>query len=165
MTENLTAYRARLLQNKFYAASPLFVQSVRWQYERAGHVLIDNTVHNDVVAAVVGRVIEQRLCCAPNGNYIEPGSPWGTLATAKFQLQLGKPVGTVFANDFEKVIEQMSKIQAQVASTDDRRNFIIPDGGNKNLRFARKVFERRVRVNFCPLHYFYSYLLKSLMLS
>jgi len=95
------------------------------------------------VAVVIGRVLEHRLCCGPNGNYLNLDSEFITLATAKFQLQLGRPIGTVFAIDYDKVLENAAKIQAQVASTQDRRNFIIPDGASRNLRFARKVFQKR----------------------
>ncbi|KAF8256856.1 hypothetical protein EI94DRAFT_169247 [Lactarius quietus] len=98
---------------------------------------------SNVVAVVIGRVLEHRLCCGPNGNYLNLDSEFITLATAKFQLQLGRPIGTVFAIDYDKVLENAAKIQAQVASTQDRRNFIIPDGASWNLRFARKVFQKR----------------------
>ena len=144
MEHDLNAYRNILLQNKFYAAGPIFTKNVRWQYEKNGHVLVDNTTHSDLVAAIVARVLDHRLCCDPNGNYLEPNSPWGSLATAKFQVQLGRPIGTVFASDYNKVIENMERLQQQVAVSNDRRNFIVPDGGNKNLRFTRKIFEQRV---------------------
>ena len=89
-------------------------------------------------------MLDHRLCCDPNGNYLEPNSPWGSLATAKFQVQLGRPIGTMFASDYDKVIENMERLQQQVAVSNDRQNFIVPDGGNKNLRFTRKIFEQRV---------------------
>lgn len=147
MEDNLAAYRNLLLQNKFYCAGPVFTQNVRWQYEKNGHVLVDNTSHSDIVAAIVARVLDHRLCCDPNGNYLEPNSPWGSLSTAKFQLQLGRPIGTVFASDYDTIIENMERLQGKVAVTSDRRNFIIPDTGNKNLRFTRKIFKQRVRTH------------------
>lgn len=99
-----------------------------------------------MVSVIVGRVLEHRLYCGPNGNYLDSDSKFGTLATAKFQLQLGRPIGSVFALDYKKVLENVAKLQAQVASTQDRRNFLINDGGIRNLRFTRRVFEKRV----CP---------------
>lgn len=70
---------------------------------------------------VVGCVLEHRLYCAPNSNYLvsDSESKFGNLSTAKFQLQLGRPIGTVFAMDFDKVLENAAKVQVQVASTQD----------------------------------------------
>ncbi|KAI9450714.1 hypothetical protein BJY52DRAFT_1227045 [Lactarius psammicola] len=67
--------------------------------------------------SVVGRVVEHRLHCGPNGNCIN--RVFGGLAKAK--------------------------IQAQTARTNDRRNFILIDGADRNLRFAQPVFEKRPR--------------------
>ena len=148
MHNSLAAYRSQLFQSKCYVPSPHFLQSVRWQYEDASHVLVDASTSSNFVAVVVGRVLEHRLYCGPNGNYLvsDSESKFGNLSTAKFQLQLGRPIGTVFAVDFDKVLENSAKVQAQVASTQDRRNFLITDGGIRNLRFARKIFEKRVRI-------------------
>lgn len=144
MHDSFAAYRFHLLQSNTYVPNPLFLQNVRWQYEDAGHVLVDTATSSNMVAVVVGRVLEHRLYCGPNGNYLDSDSKFGTLATAKFQLQLGRPIGSVFAMDYDKVLESVAKVQAQVASTQDRRNFIVTDGGIRNLRFARKIFEKRV---------------------
>lgn len=151
MHDTLTPHRTQLLQSKFYAAGPVFVESARWQYENNGHVLVDVSGGGNVVGAIVGRVLEHRLWCGPNGNYLDVDSEYVSLATSKFQLQLGKPIGTPFALDYDKALENVGIIQAQVASTNDRRNFIVSDGKNRNLRFSRKVFDKRVR-NSLSLH-------------
>jgi len=141
MHDTLTPHRTQLLQSKVYAASPAFIQNVRWQYENNRHVLLDVSTGSNIVATVVGRVLEHR--CGPNGNYLDLNSKYVTLATAKYQLLLGKPIGTPFALDYDKVLENVGSIQAQAASTNDRCNFIVADGINRNLRFTRKVFEKR----------------------
>jgi hypothetical protein len=129
---------------KYYVPAPHFLQQVRWQYEDAGHVLVDISTGSNIVAVVIGHVLEHRLCCGPNSNYLNVDSQYVTLATAKFQLLLGRPIGTVFTVDYDKVLENTAKIQAQVASTPDRHNFIIQDGANWNLRFAHRVFQKCV---------------------
>ena len=146
MHNSLAAYRSQLFQSKCYVPSPHFLQSVRWQYEDTGHVLVDASTSSNFVAVVVGHVLEHHLYCGPNGNYLVSDSElkFGNLATAKFQLQLGRPIGMVFAVDFDKVLENSAKVQAQVASTQDRRNFLITDGGIRNLHFACKIFEKCV---------------------
>ena len=151
---SLAAHRAQLLQSKNYVPTLHFLQQIRWQYEEAGHVLVDSSSGSNVVAVVVARVLEHYLCCKPNGNYLNSDSMFVTLATAKFQLQLGRPIGTVFAIDYDKVLENVAKIQAQIASTQDQRNFIIVDGPNQNLRFARKIFQKRVRSFFASPPFF-----------
>lgn len=148
MHNSLAAYRSQLFQSKCYIPSPHFLQSVRWQYEDTGHVLVDTSMSSNFVVVVVGRVLEHRLYCAPNSNYLvsDSESKFGNLSTAKFQLQLGRPIGTVFAMAFDKVLENAAKVQAQLASTQDRRNFLISDGGIWNLRFTCKIFEKCVRI-------------------
>ena len=154
MQRSLAAHRAQLLQSKNYVPTLHFLQQIRWQYEEAGHVLVDSSSGSNVVAVVVARVLEHYLCCEPNGNYLNSDSTFVTLATAKFQLQLGRPIGTVFAINYDKFLENVAKIQAQIASTQDRRNFIIVDRPNRNLRFARKIFQKWVRSFFASPPFF-----------
>ena len=103
-----------------------------------------------MVAVVIARALEHNLFCGPSGHYFGKTAKFGDLASAKFQLLLGRPTGTVFAIDYDKVLENVAKLQSQIASTQDRRNFIMSDRGIRNLRFARKVFEERVRLPSRP---------------
>jgi hypothetical protein len=48
------------------------------------------------------------------------------------------------AVDYDKVLENLAKVQLQVTSTQDRCNFLITDGGIWNLHFTHKVFEKHV---------------------
>ena len=145
MYDSFAPYRLDLLQSKSYVPCALFLQNVRWQYDDVGHVLVDASSGSNMVAVIVARVLEHQLRCGPTGNYFDSDSKLFTLATAKYLLQLGRPIGSVFAVDYDKVLENIAKIQAQIASTQDRRNFVIPDGVIRNLRFARNIFEKRVR--------------------
>ncbi|KAI9466948.1 hypothetical protein BJY52DRAFT_32971 [Lactarius psammicola] len=81
----------------------------------------------------------------PNGNTLNRS--YGSLATAKFQLQLAKPSGTPFAVNYYKVLDHLEKIEAQVAFTQDRRNLSVLDRQNKIPCFRQDVFEKRVYVS------------------
>lgn len=69
MENDLGAYHNLLLQNKFYVASPVFTKNIWWQYEKNGHVLVNNTTHSDLVATIVACILDHHLCCDPNGNF------------------------------------------------------------------------------------------------
>jgi hypothetical protein len=145
MEHNLAQYRAQLLLSRFYGASPNFLEGIEWQPESTGNVLVDKTSHwrETLVIAVVGRVQDHQLNCGPSGNYIN--LMYGSLATAKFQLQLRRPFGTPFEADFDTVLNNLAKLQTEVASTPDWHNLVVTDEyHDKNLRFARSVFEKRV---------------------
>ncbi len=145
MEHNLVQYQAQLHRTKMYCASPGFSQSVGWRPTRSGHVLMEESASHDAVASVVGWVIEKGLDCELRGNFSKQ-QPFGSLATAKFQLHLAKPIATPFAEDFDITVKCLGHVQETHARTTRRPNFIIVEGSNKYLRFARSVFERRVRV-------------------
>ncbi|KAH9025251.1 hypothetical protein EDB84DRAFT_1243267, partial [Lactarius hengduanensis] len=134
------AYRSGLLQSKLYVGSPGFLPAVCWEQGKNGNVLSDKASKTDAVMSIVGRALESRLNCEPHGNF---NRKYGSLEGAKFQLQLVKPVGTPFEKDFEKAFDVLTKVQGQAASTQDRRNFIVTEAGNKNFRFGEHVFEKR----------------------
>jgi hypothetical protein len=144
MPDPLNTYRARLLQNTSYIPGPAFVDKLRWDNEDSGHVLVDGNTNSHLVAIVVGRVSENKLNCGPAGNYLGSDAEFANLATAKFQLLLGKPFKTPFETDFDKALNNLTDLQSKVAATQDLRHFIVSDGGNQNLRFGRKIFEKRV---------------------
>ena len=93
MEHNLVQYQAQLHRTKMYCASPGFSQSVGWRPTRSGHVLMEESASHDAVASVVGQVIKKGLDCKPRGNFSKQ-QPFGSLETAKFQLQLAKPIAT-----------------------------------------------------------------------
>ena len=147
MEHDLCGLRATLLSNELYGASAEFVASVVWGNARSGHVLLEKSPadqsRTNAVVSVVGRVVEDRLNCGPEGNYVN--KDFGKLETAKYQLRLAKPTDTPFAPDFDKVAENLKIIRTQRAATQDRRNLIVEDEVELLLRFADNVFEKRVR--------------------
>ncbi|KAH9059602.1 hypothetical protein EDB87DRAFT_1621890 [Lactarius vividus] len=63
------------------------------------------------------------LNCGPRGNFINLG--YGSLQTSKFELYISKPIGTVFTGDFDKAVDNFSKIQAQKAFAGKCVNFMV----------------------------------------
>lgn len=142
-TSNLEQYRSQLLLSRFYAAHPRYKQGTKWRSDRSGHILADRLSSANAVASVVGRVLDYRLNCGPNGSYLNRGV--GSLVAAKYQFLLCKPEKTPFAEDFDKAAEHLDHLQAAVVSSQSRRNLFVVDMIGRNLRFSRNVFEKRVR--------------------
>ncbi|KAH9033535.1 hypothetical protein EDB85DRAFT_2144921 [Lactarius pseudohatsudake] len=140
MEHDLFTYRSQLLLSKLYIASPGFLPNVCWEQGKMGNVLFNKAAKTDAVMAVVGRALPNRLNCEPHGNF---NPIYGPFKAAKLQIQIVKPMDTPFENDFDKAVEVITKIQAQAASTPDRRNFIVIEAGNKNFRFGEHVFQKR----------------------
>lgn len=144
MTVNLESCHAEVASSLLYAAHASFLQTVTWRYHRSGRVLVGKTGKKNALVSLVARVIKQRLDCGPCGNYT---GEFGTLASAKYHLQITKPAETPFAEDYDLALQNFRALQDQAASTEDRRNFIVVDGQNENLRFTCNVFEKRVNAH------------------
>ena len=141
MEHDLPLYRSELLLSDSYAAIPGFLPTLRWHPDKFGVVLARET--GDIaIVSVVGRVLEKKLDCGPQGNFFHKGR-YGGLETAKFRLYLGKPTDTPFEEDFDKTIAGLRKVQDGIASTLKHLNLIEVDGQDTHLRFTRNVFEER----------------------
>ena len=149
-SSNLEQYRSQLFLSRFYAAHPRYQQGTKWRTDRSGHVLADRLNSANAVASIVGRVLEFRLNCDPNGSYLNRGV--GSLATAKYHFLLCKPEKTPFAQDFDKALDHLEHLQSSIASTESRRNLFVVDMIGRNLRFSRNVFEKRVRLSFIYIY-------------
>ena len=143
MEHDLPAYRSNVLQYPSYCAFPGFLSSLGWRTEKSGDVMVNKTSNENAVMTVIGRISERRLDCGPTGNFVK--GKFGGLETAKFHCLLDKPVGTPFADDFDKGVANLEKAQGNIASTRNRNHFILVNGQEKKLRFTRHVFEKRER--------------------
>ncbi|KAI9435942.1 hypothetical protein H4582DRAFT_1854634 [Lactarius indigo] len=143
MEHDLAAYQAALALSKLYVANAEVIENVCWRQGRTGDVLKVKKSNVDVVMSIVGYVPDNRLNCGPQGNY--NNRKYGSLKTAKFQIQLAKPFGTPFEEDFDEAIKIIGDMQQQTASTKDHRHFITSEGKYVNLRFAQNVFKRRAQ--------------------
>lgn len=144
MEHNLQQHRGQLLLNPSYCASPVFLSGIGWEVESSGDILIDKATDENTVACVVGHLKEHHFFVTPNGNYSTV--EYGDFSHTKFHFVIGNPECTLFAEDFLKALDVISKLQAQIASTPNRVNFIASAGRSKVLRFTRPVFKKRVRL-------------------
>ncbi|KAI9428385.1 hypothetical protein H4582DRAFT_1782341, partial [Lactarius indigo] len=86
------------------------------------------------VVAAVGRVLPTQLDCGPEGNYTIQDTGFGSLKASKFQLQIGKPVGTCFEDDYDAIVNALLKLQDRTAFTPRRRNLLVKDGSEMNVK-------------------------------
>ncbi len=77
-------------------------------------MLTEESASRDAVASVIGQVIEKGLDCEPRGNFSKQ-QPFGSLATAKFQLLLAKLITTPFAEDFDIAVKCLGQVQERHA--------------------------------------------------
>ncbi|KAF8271624.1 hypothetical protein EI94DRAFT_1568036, partial [Lactarius quietus] len=94
---------------------------------------------------IISHVLDFCLNCGPSGSFLKRGV--GCLASAKFQLQLGRPDNTPFAADFDKVLEVFNQLQSATAISLTQRNLIVVDGLSRNIRFSRSIFKKRVCIH------------------
>ncbi|KAH9033805.1 hypothetical protein EDB85DRAFT_1950047 [Lactarius pseudohatsudake] len=141
MTHDLKEYHSRLNSSKMYVAKASFLQDFEWQSRGGGHVFAEPFTRVPAVGSIVGRVLDFRFACGPSGNFRV--SEYAKMEKAKYQLFLGKPFQTEFADDFDKVVPNLETAQKNRASTADRRYLIYADRDEKNIRFAENVFVKR----------------------
>lgn len=141
MDHDLTIPRAKLLKSKAYTANNHCCSAFLWHSQKNGDILIDKLSNANAVLAVVGEVLENRLDCSPSGNYHERKGQ--TLEKSKFELLLGKPMKTPFADDFDTTIKNLTSFQNLIAVWPDRENLICFDKRQRSLRFTREIFEER----------------------
>ncbi|KAI9445341.1 hypothetical protein H4582DRAFT_2053392 [Lactarius indigo] len=111
---------------------------------RYGKVLVDNTTRGIVVVAAVGRVLPTQLDCGPEGNYTIQDTGFGLLKASKFQLQIGKPVGTCFEDNYDAIVNTLLKLQDRTAFTPRRRNLLVKDGSETNERKKGSLTETNI---------------------
>lgn len=145
MTNNLVTHCESLLKSNSYGGNPHFQTAFTWQSQKLGHVLVNKSTNENAVLAVIGQVIEKGLQCSSSGNYHNCENE--TLEKAKFQLFLGKPVKTIFADDFDMTIKKLASFQTDMALYPCRENFIMPNGRQKTLRFTHNVFEKKTETD------------------
>lgn len=114
-------------------------------------MLRDKSDGSDCVAVVVGKVVNDRLFCGPQGNW-SVGGQYGSLKSAKFQLTICRPDEDVFAKEYDVAFKTLGKVQAAIAYTTTREHLLIgEDQKLDNIRFSANVFETRTKV--CRLQF------------
>ena len=141
MEHNLVQYREQLLREDCYAAAHNFRHSFSWLSQRTGDILIEDKSKQNAVISVVARVLDNRFDCTAAGNL--GNRPLDKLPSVKFQLLLGKPTDTVFADDFNKVLDNLNQISNNAAPGEKKENLIVTECGVDVLRFTCPVFEQQ----------------------
>ena len=101
-------------------------------------MLVEKPAGCDMVAVVVGKVIDSRLNCGPVGSH---RLQYGPLEKAKYQFTIGQPDEPVLAQEFEKAVAALVKLQAFIGRTGHPRYLVINEGISTNLRFSSPIFE------------------------
>ncbi|KAH9171028.1 hypothetical protein EDB89DRAFT_1827399, partial [Lactarius sanguifluus] len=125
MQINLDSYQSALADSTLYVTNPLLKESVVWCQGKSGNILNNQKNKCDAVMCMVGHMSKNRLNCDPQGNF---SWKYRGLKMAKFQIQLSKPFGTAFEDNFQKGIDNMSEIQRNTATTGDLCYFICMEG-------------------------------------
>ena len=113
MANDLASHHKNLLKCNSYGANEPFHLTFTWQLQKLGHILMNDCSNENAILAVIDEVLEKGLQCSARGNFHM--CDFETLEKAKFQLVLGKPNKTVFANDFDTTIAKLASFQANTA--------------------------------------------------
>lgn len=160
MPFNSPGHRDYLHSLKFYVAAPSFTKAVGWAQEGSSHILRDNHDGSDCTAIIVGKVVNDRLFCGPQGNW-SVGGQFGSLKTAKYQFTVCRPDEDVFAKEYDVAFKALGRVQAAIAHTSTREHLLIGEDHNlNNVRFSANVFETRPKV--C-MTYLWSYMVVDIL--
>src|SRR5258708_1913912 len=100
MPFNSPKHRDSMHSLKNYVAAATFLSNVGWGQEGSSNMLKNKVDKEDAVLIVVGKVVDNRLFCRPQGNWAT-NNQYGSLKAAKFTFTLGRPDEEVFANNFD----------------------------------------------------------------
>lgn len=143
MVHNLEEHHVNLLLTDTYGASPGFLSAISWEVENSGHIIVSKESSADTIITVVSHIIDHHFFVKLNGNYLS--DEFGDLSTVKFLCHLAKLNDTPFEEDFDKTLQNLEKVQVQVAGSPNCVNFIVVNRQTCNLHFTRNIFEKWVR--------------------
>jgi hypothetical protein len=143
MVFDAPAHRNYLHSLKNYVATAVFLSRVGWGQDGSANMLVDKTDKDPAVLVVVGKVVHDRVYCGPSGNW-SINNKYGSLKEAKYQFSIGRPDEDMFAKEFDVAFKTLGKIQAAIASTQDRQHLLMGENDKVNkIRFSANVFEQR----------------------
>ena len=148
MVFNARAYKEELVALPNCLAHPHFVEKVGWTKQDTGHLLVSQSTGEEIVAITVGKVSPFRLQCGPAGNFRSDSKVQNDFSKAKFQLTLDMPEEPALVPVYKAGLTTLTKLQKSASSTNDNRNLLQDEGDLTSIRFAAKLFEKRVRASF-----------------
>jgi hypothetical protein len=148
MPFNSPQHRDQLHTLSNYVSAPTFLSSVGWGQDGSASMLKNKRDKEDSILIVVGKVNKDRVFCGPAGNWF-PTNTWGNLRKAKYTFMIGPPDEDTFAQDFDTAFKSLAKLQANIASTQNREHLLLGEGEKiHNIRFSANVFEERDIVRY-----------------
>ncbi|KAF8231594.1 hypothetical protein L208DRAFT_1024318, partial [Tricholoma matsutake] len=100
----------------------LFFSKFGWKRHGTGHVLVNRDNGAEAVCVIVGKVINDRLCCGPLVNYSEKYPK--PLQDTKNTFILTCPQDAGLGEDFNRFLKTMLAVQGNITSTKDDRFFL-----------------------------------------
>ena len=150
MAHNSNLHLDSLQKLQVYAVSITFLKNVGWTQGQVGHVAINKSSCNPLVAIAVSKVNEFKLTCGPTGNF---NPKFNTLDKAKFCFTLECPPEPAYLEDWEKLLIAMDKVQSGIALTKDRHNLLdtTPKVYNLVHQFSKKRYTLLNHPPFSPI--------------
>jgi hypothetical protein len=143
MVFDACTHRGLLQSLKSYLTTNNFLASYGWNQDGSANILVDKQNKETAVVIVVGKVVHDRVYCGPSGNW-STNNEYGCLKDAKYQFTICCPDEEIFAQEFDVAFKTLGKIQAAIASTQDRRNLLVGEADKlNNIKFSSSVFKER----------------------
>jgi len=138
---DFAAHHTALKQNPNYAVHSQILQRAEWRPGGTGHIFTDKATDKPFIGIAVVHIVDFRLQCTPTGSFLE--SKYGTIEKAKYQFIGGRTHGkNGFDEDFARTHDLFNNIQNAITVSHNKKDLLL-DG--QSIRFARNIFEKRVR--------------------
>lgn len=105
MDHNLLPWHLQLLNLDSYVATSCFLNDFIWYLQKTGHIVIEKHSKKNAILTVVGTVLDNHFDCEGHSNF--RNWTFESMQKAKYQLLLGEPTDTPFANDFITAIDNL----------------------------------------------------------
>ena len=144
MVFDAVLYRDELISLPNCLAHPRFIKKAGWGKEDTGHVLVYQSTGDDLVAIIVGKVSPYRLLCGPDGNFRAESKVQSDFSKAKFQFTLDMPDEPALLPVYKAGLSTLTKLQKSASVTGDNKNLLQDENDVASIRFAARIFEKRV---------------------
>lgn len=148
MVFNTLSYKDELISLPNCLAHPRFIEQAGWGKQDTGHVLVSQSTGDELVAITIGKVSPYRLLCGPEGNFRAESKVQSDFSKAKFQLTLDLPDEPALVPVYRAGLSTLMRLQKSASATGDNRNLLQDEGDLASIRFAAKIFEKRVRYRY-----------------
>lgn len=123
-------------------ADSAFFTTVGWKCQGTGHILVNKANGSEMVAVIVGEIVDDHLCCGPLVNY-SPRFP-KPIQKTKNTFVIVHPHVPRFAEDFDWSIQTVLAVQTNITCSKDDQFFIKGTAHNNAMRFAVAAWEKQV---------------------